>query len=123
MVRILIVEDDPTLLTFYGDLLKGEGYEVDQASNGNDALRLGLEGGYDLILMDFMLPKKDGLTVLMEIKKQKPRQANKKIILLTNLGEVRDANHPAELGIVKTLTKSKLTPEEFIAEVKRIIAS
>ena len=118
MAKILVVEDDPTLLKFYAELLKGAGYDVDQASDGEIAIRFCLQGGYDLILMDFMLPKKDGLSVLADLVKEKPTLPNKKIILLTNLGEVKSTVLPRELGISKILTKSALTPEQFLEEIK-----
>ena len=121
MAKILVVEDDPMLLDLYTQLLKEDGYEVDQASDGEVAMRFCLQGGYDLILMDFMLPKQDGLSILADVAKQRPTLQNKKVLLLTNVGDVKSSVSPEALGIVKTLTKSRLTPEEFLKEVKNAL--
>ena len=85
--RILIVEDDQFLREFYQELLQSEGYTVDVAADGGVALEKLMEGGYDLVLLDIMLPKKDGLQILRELKVSPSKQKNKAIVVLTNLGQ------------------------------------
>ena len=66
--KILIVEDDQFLREFYQELLQGEGYLVDVAADGEIGLAKIKEDGYHLVLLDIMLPKKDGLQILRELK-------------------------------------------------------
>ena len=68
MPRILIVEDEPAI-SFGLDLdLKSEGYEVEVVEDGEAAVQRGREGGFDLIVLDVMLPKKDGFEVCRELR-------------------------------------------------------
>ncbi|MEZ9819041.1 winged helix-turn-helix domain-containing protein [Shewanella sp. 10N.286.45.A1] len=67
-MRILVIEDNLTTRQYLQKALKEQGYEVDLAENGQDGLFLALEGDYQLILLDRMLPKLDGLTVLTTLR-------------------------------------------------------
>ena len=68
MSRILIVEDEPAIALGLEDDLKMEGYEVEVARDGITAARRGREGAFDLILLDVMLPGKDGFEICREIR-------------------------------------------------------
>ena len=85
--RILVIEDDQFLLELYDELLKDEGYIVDLAKDGEEGLNKFLEGGYDLVLLDIMLPKIDGLEILRKAQDKKPKKENGSVVLLTNLGQ------------------------------------
>ncbi|TSC63593.1 MAG: Fis family two component sigma-54 specific transcriptional regulator, partial [Microgenomates group bacterium Gr01-1014_93] len=74
--KILIVEDDQFLREFYEELLQGEGYSVDAAADGDQGLTKISQGGYDLILLDIMLPKKDGMQILRELRVKPPAEFN-----------------------------------------------
>ncbi len=69
-MRILVVEDERKVASFIKRGLEEESFEVDLAHDGEEGLNLALAGSYDLILMDIMLPKKDGLTVIKEMREQ-----------------------------------------------------
>jgi DNA-binding response OmpR family regulator len=69
MTKILFVEDEPTLQKTLGDVLVAEGYELKTAFDGESGLNLAKEYKPDLIILDLILPKKDGFTVLEELKK------------------------------------------------------
>ena len=69
MTRILVVEDEPGIALGLEMDLKLEGYEVEVARDGDTGLRRAREGGFDLILLDVMLPKKDGFAVCREIRR------------------------------------------------------
>lgn len=71
--RILLVEDEPYLHELYNELLLGEHYTVDTAMDGEVALQKICAGGYDLVLLDVMLPKKDALTILQELQTSPPQ--------------------------------------------------
>jgi DNA-binding response OmpR family regulator len=68
MKRILIVEDDPVISEVQKDYLQASGYAVDVAATGDEGLRLALEGGYDLIILDLMLPKTDGYEICRQVR-------------------------------------------------------
>ncbi len=85
--RILIVEDDPAILTGLLDVLVFNGYESEGAEDGGKGLKTALAGRYDLILLDVMLPTLDGFSICREIRKQKPDQP---VIMLTAKGAEND---------------------------------
>lgn len=116
--KILIVEDDQFLREFYQELLQGEGYQVEVAADGEVALAKLREGGYSLVLLDIMLPKKDGLQILRDLKVQPPQKNNGSIVILTNLGQDAIIKESFTLGAEGYLIKSALNPDEVLTEVK-----
>ena len=86
-MRILLVEDEYSLAELVSNRLKKERYTVDISYDGEDGLFNALSGSYDLILLDIMLPKKDGLEILREIRKE---GISSKVIMLTAKGELED---------------------------------
>lgn len=115
--RILIVEDDQFLRDFYQELLVTEGYTVDVAEDGEKAWTKAHEGGWDLILLDIMLPKKDGLEILQDLKNQPPPRPNGHIVVLTNLGSDTVVSKAFNLGANGFLIKSALNPDEVLNEI------
>ena len=87
VMRILVVEDERSLAELVADRLKKERYVVDISYDGEDGLYNALTGIYDLILLDVMLPKKDGFEVLSEIRQE---GITSKVIMLTARGELDD---------------------------------
>lgn len=115
--RILIVEDDQFLREFYQELLVGEGFNVDTAEDGEIGSNKAKEGGYDLVLLDIMLPKKDGLQVLRDLKVSPPKSPNGPIVVLTNLGQDVVIKQCFALGAVGYLIKSAMNPDQVLTEV------
>jgi CheY-like chemotaxis protein len=115
--RILVVEDDLFLRELYTDILSGEGYRVDSATDGEAALEKMKVGGYDLILLDIIMPKIDGLSVMKQIKNTPPQTPNKCVVFLTNLDKDEEIRTALQLG-QGYLIKSQITPGSLIAEVK-----
>lgn len=116
--KILVVEDDEFLRELYDELLKGEGYEVTLAVDGEQGLTKVSQGGYDLILLDIMLPKMDGLEVLRILKNKPPQQKNGPTVLLTNLGQDSIIKEGFALGASGYLIKSAMNPDQVLSEVK-----
>lgn len=116
--RILIVEDDQFLREFYQELFQQEGFLVDVAADGEVGLRKLQEGTYNLVLLDIMLPKKDGLQILRDLKIRPPKSANAKIVVLTNLGQDTVIKQSFELGAEGYLIKSALNPDQVLEEIK-----
>lgn len=86
-MRILVVEDEKALAELVADRLKRERYTVDIAGDGETGLYDALSGMYDMIILDIMLPKVDGISILKEIRKQ---DREVKIIMLTAKGALED---------------------------------
>lgn len=116
--RILVVEDDEFLRELYDELLKGEGYEVTLAVDGEQGLTQITEGGFDLVLLDIMLPKMDGLEILRNVKNKPPKLKNGPTVLLTNLGQDSIIKEGFALGASGYLIKSAMNPDQVLSEVK-----
>jgi len=101
-VRILVAEDDPDVASFIKKGLQEERYAVDVASDGEDALRLARENPYDLIVLDIMLPKLDGLVVCRRLRAERQRTP---ILLLTARETLEDKVTGLESGADDYLTK------------------
>src|SRR5580658_4125457 len=93
--RILFVEDEPGLVLTVSDLLAAEGYEVETATDGETGLSKALEGGFDAIILDVMLPRKSGFEVCREL-----RQAgiDSGVLMLTAKSQVMDRVSGLKLG-------------------------
>ena len=115
--RILIIEDDEFLSSLYKELLEEEGYEVILAQDGEEGLKKAEEGGYDLVLLDIMLPKMDGLQVLKSLDKSSLGK-NGAIVMLTNLGQDAIVKDALKHGAAGFLIKSSLTPDQVLHEVR-----
>ena len=102
MNRILVVEDDPAILRGLSDNLRAESYEVTTAADGELAFRLGRDGGFDLVLLDVMLPKMNGFEVCRRLRAE---GSNVPILMLTARGEEADRVRGLDLGADDYLTK------------------
>lgn len=116
--KILIVEDDQFLREFYQELLQGEGYFIDVAADGDVGLSKLQNNEYDMVLLDIMLPKKDGVQILRDLKVKPAKSPHIKIVVLTNLGKDDVIKECFDLGADGYLIKSALNPDQVITEVK-----
>lgn len=119
--RILIIEDDQFLREFYQELLQSEGFLVDVAADGEIATLNISSGGYNLILLDIMLPKKDGLQILRDNKISPPKNPNGPIVVLTNLGQDTVIKEAFELGASGYMIKSALNPDQVLNEIHNFL--
>ena len=117
MPRILIIEDEPDIVMSLEEDLRRQGYETGVANDGAQGLALGKESGWDLILLDVMLPKMDGWRVLKEIRANLPHQP---VILLTALDDVTLRVKGLELGADDYLVKP-FAFSELNARVRNIL--
>src|SRR2546423_11111857 len=109
MAKILVVEDDLFIRDLYRETLKTEGYEVDTAVDGDDALVKIKQGTYDLILLDIIMPKMDGLNLMRKIKSDPTIPKHGSVVFLSNLDDSDEIKQALELGN-GYLIKSQLTP-------------
>jgi len=114
--RILIVDDEALIRALIKDYMSLENYSTDEAADGQQALEQIEQIKYDLIILDVMMPKMDGWTVVREIRKQ----SKVPIIMLTARGEEYDKLLGFELGIDDYMVKP-FSPKELLARMKAII--
>ena len=120
MTKILVVEDDAVLQTALSDYLVSENFEVARASDGEEGIALAKSEKPDLVLLDIVLPKKDGYEVLRELKAAEETHRTP-IVLLTNLGNISDVEKALELGATTYLVKADYKLEEVTAKIKEIL--
>jgi two-component system alkaline phosphatase synthesis response regulator PhoP len=113
--RILLVEDEPGLVMTLSDRLTSEGYSVESARDGETGLARASEGGFDAILLDVMLPRKNGFDVCRDLRQ---RGVNTPVLMLTARGQLVDKVVGLKLGADDYLTK----PFEMMELLARIEA-
>lgn len=122
MAKILLIEDDPLMVRMYQRKLMNDGYDVGVAVNGEEGLVQIRSFRPDLVLLDIMMPKLNGLEVLERMKAD-PTIARIPVIILTNLGgSEEDIDRGLELGAVAYLVKSAYRPDEVVKKVKEVLA-
>lgn len=119
--KILIVDDDMYLRDLYEEILKEAGFEVETAADGREGLTKLSVGGYDLTLLDVMMPHLDGLGVLSKLQEVKPTTPNGPIVLLTNLAHDPVIQEGLSKGAVAYLIKADMTPDQVLENVKKYI--
>lgn len=115
-MRILLVEDEKFLAEALVQILRKNHYSVDNVYNGEDGLDYALSGVYDVILLDIMLPKMDGLTVLKNLRKE---DLITPVIMLTARGEIADKVAGLDSGADDYLPKPFDT-EELLARIRAL---
>jgi DNA-binding response OmpR family regulator len=113
-MRILLVEDESKVARFIQQGLQAEGYEVEVASDGKGGEKKAQTGSFDLILLDVLLPKKNGFEVLQTLRKEKIRTP---IVMLTARGTTEDIVSGLDLGADDYLTKPFVF-NELLARVR-----
>lgn len=121
--KVLLVDDDLYIRELYQEVLRDMGYEVTTATNGEEGLVQMQNGGFNLILLDVMMPKLDGLGVLTMIAQKPPKVANGPIILLTNLSSDPIIQDALTKGAKGYIIKSDLTPEEFSTKINAVLGA
>lgn len=118
--KILIIEDDLTLRNALSEFLEADGFTVAVASDGEEGLTLISEIKPDLVLLDIILPKKDGFEVLKEMKNDK-EVSDIPVMLLTNLGSLDDIEKALALGATTYLVKGDYQIKEIVEKIKNIL--
>jgi len=116
-VRILVIEDEPKVARFLERGLRQQAYAVDVAANGEDGLQLAGEHEYDLIVLDVMLPGRDGFGVLRELRTSS--QATR-VLMLTARDGLSDRVRGLDLGADDYLVKP-FDLDEFLARVRALL--
>ena len=120
MNRVLVVEDEEFLVRALKDNLESEGCAVDAAMNGEEAMEQLRKSRPNIILLDLLMPKKDGFYVLEEVKKN-PEWKLIPVIILSNLGGDAEIKRALEMGADDYFVKSQHPIEEVIEKVKEYL--
>lgn len=120
MAKLLIVEDDPFLSKMYSKKFQIAGYQVELAHDGADALAKVSSFSPDLILMDILMPKMNGIEVLEKIKAD-PKLKKIPVVMLTNLSTTDDAETALKKGAAKYIVKSEVTPSQIVKAVIEVL--
>lgn len=114
MARVLVVDDEPRIVSFVSRALSGEGFQVDGALDGTRGLELARTGSYELIVLDLLLPGRDGVSVLQDLMEARPGQ---RVLVLSALSDVETKVRCLELGASDYLSKP-FALAELIARVR-----
>lgn len=117
MPRILLVEDDSILRRAYSTILTREGYEVYQAVDGQHALEKAAEINPELILLDLLMPKMDGIEFLKQYDIL-TKHPTVKVIVFSNSSMSEKMQQAMKLGAKKYMVKANIPPKEIIKLVK-----
>ncbi|MFH1632233.1 MAG: response regulator [bacterium] len=117
MAKVLIIEDDKFLSKIYATKLKKEGIDADFALDGVEGLKKMREDKPSLILLDLILPKKDGFAVLEEMKAD-PKLKGIPVLILSNLGQESDIERGKKLGAKEFIVKSDTSIQEVISKIR-----
>lgn len=119
--NVLLVDDDPLIIRMYQKKLEQDGYAVDIATNGEEALIQVMKQKPDIILLDVMMPKMNGVQTLKKLKEQE-ETATIPVIILTNLGDrEEDVENAKSLGALDYLVKSEIELRELSLRVKKAV--
>lgn len=120
--RILIVEDEQYIRELYVEILEDAGFYVESAADGDEGYKKIFLGGYDVVLLDLMLPKMDGLTILRKINKETPpMQPNGMIVVLSNIGQEATIAKAIDYGARGYMIKTDYTPDQVIKKIKELL--
>lgn len=116
--KILLVEDETNVRELYQRQLTQAGFAVTAVEDGEKALLELEKGSFDLMLLDILLPGKNGLQVLKEFKSLNPNSAMK-VVIVSNLGQDNMMKEGFSLGAISYLVKVEYTPDQIVDEVKK----
>lgn len=119
--KILIVDDEPDLRMMFKDILSTFGYELEEAGDGVECLEKLAKTKYDLILLDLMMPRMDGMEALARIKQDPKKYGNSPILILTNLTSDVAIKEGFERKADGYLIKTELTPEQVVKEIEQVM--
>ncbi|KKT29141.1 hypothetical protein A3G55_04585 [Candidatus Giovannonibacteria bacterium RIFCSPLOWO2_12_FULL_44_25] len=120
MKKILFIEDEEALQRTMGEMLEQNSYSILKALDGEAGLKMAKKELPDLILLDLILPKKNGFEVLEELKKDSATK-NIPVAVLTNLEGSAEVERALALGATTYLVKANYKPDELLAKIEVIL--
>jgi len=122
MKKILIIEDEKILSDMYVEKLSREGFKIVSATTSSEGLRLAKKEKPDLILLDILLPKENGISFLEKLRKN-PEIANIKVLVFSNYDDPETKRKAKKLGVENYLIKTNYTPKEMVERVRKYLES
>jgi CheY-like chemotaxis protein len=119
MKRLLIVEDETALRNVYTKLFRLHGFEVHEAANGKEAIKLMKAIKPDVVILDALMPVMGGIEFLRVIK-IKENYPNTRVLLLSNLSVPQTVSQSKALGADKYLLKASVSPTELVAAIIKL---
>lgn len=120
MAKVLLIDDEPAILKMYTESLTAGGFEVETATTGETVVDLAKKNHPDIILLDIMMPKLNGLDALKALKSD-PETKGIPAYLLTNLPENASGGKPTELGAAGYLVKAEIEPRDLVDKIKKTL--
>lgn len=117
---ILLIESDDFLADIYATKFRQEGFKVKRANDGEQGLKMLNREKPDCLLLDILLPKKDGFAVIKEIKAN-PDFRKMPIMVISNLGQKADIDKALDLGATDYFIKAHFVPSETVAKIKKLL--
>jgi DNA-binding response OmpR family regulator len=121
--RVLFIEDDRLIADMYRLKLEGEGFIVEVAADGESGARMAIANPPDLILLDVLLPRLDGIEVLRLLRAERSTRGVPVLILSNAVGLGGREEEARALGIVDWVVKANVTPSGLVTKVSRILAN
>ena len=121
MAKLLLVDDNQDLLGMQGEFLRMSGHEVETAVNGDEALAHAARGNFDLVITDIIMPSKDGIELIVALRKSQP---SARIIAISGGGRLNAKDYlgiAQKLGAAATLAKP-FSGSDLVATVERVLA-
>lgn len=117
---VLIIDDDTSLLSMYGERLQHEGMVVEYAKDGEEALNMAFSNNPNIIVLDILMPKKNGLEVLKDLKENESTR-NIPVIVLSALNDEEKKKTAFELGAIDYILKSEVLPVDIVDRVSKVL--
>lgn len=115
---VLVAEDDKFYVSIYQSKLEREGYDVVIAKDGNETIEMLKKHQPDLLLLDLIMPVKDGFETLRELRAN-PETKDMKVIVFSNLGQEDDIERVKAIGVTDYLVKTNISIQEMVEKVKQ----
>jgi CheY-like chemotaxis protein len=120
MVKILVAEDDTLLSSLVVKALQTEGMDTQATYDGVETTERISSWQPDVVLLDILMPNKDGLTVLTELRAD-PHTADLRVIVMSNLGDSETIDQAKKLNVIDYIVKANTTPHEIAEKIKSIL--
>lgn len=119
--KILVVDDEQYIRDLYVEFFTNEGFEVDSAVDGVEGLKKLQIGGFNLVLLDVMMPQLDGVEVLEQLAQNPPKSPNGPIVILTNLTYEGVAKDALQKGAVDYIVKADVNPGQLMEKLQKYL--
>ena len=120
MKKILLIEDEKMLVEMYSQKFEQEGFEVVSAFTAEEGLELAKKEKPDLIILDILLPRKNGVSFLKELKKE-PEISQIPVVALSNYDHPETKQEALALGVKEYIIKTDYTPKEIVEKIKEYL--